>query len=336
MSDLRKRRGIILKRDARAHISRLASQARFDEARMMRGIHTKHAFAIAVAIACALGSSASAHEPDAEEIALGSLVDAELAFAAKSVADGVRVAFLDNFATDGVALSPAPVRIREAWREPPQSADPHAQRLEWKPAQAGVARSHDFGFTTGPYVLSATARPGDKRYGVFFSVWQRDRAGHWQVVLDAGTTNATPVDFAALGQAPRPAHLVQRADAPVSALRARLLAGEANAFGEGPWLSPNAYARLLRTDVRMHRNGSPPLVSRSAVAQALAASLRRVRFEPEGAHVARSGDMAVTYGRYRADDRDDVENDGYYAHLWLRERDGAWRIAYDIALPARR
>jgi hypothetical protein len=45
--------------------------------------------------------------------------------------------------------------------------------------------------------------------------------------------------------------------------------------------------------------------------------------------------MAVTYGRYHANDRDDVEHHAYYAHLWLRERDGAWRIAYDIALPAR-
>jgi ketosteroid isomerase-like protein len=301
----------------------------------MRGVHTMHAFAIAAFIVCALGSGASAHEPDAEEIALGSLIDAELAFAAKSAADGVRVAFLDNFATDGVALSPAPVRIRAAWREPPPNADPHAQRLEWRPAQAGVARSHDFGFTTGPYVLTSTARPGEKRYGVFFSVWQRDRTGRWRVVLDAGTTNATPVDFAALGQAPRPAYVAARRDTAVSALRAQLLAREANGFGEGPWLSPNAYGRLLRADVRMHRNGSPPLVSRGAVAQTIAASLRRVRFEPEGAYAARSGDMAVTYGRYHANDRDDVEHDGYYAHLWLRERDGAWRIAYDIALPAR-
>jgi ketosteroid isomerase-like protein len=315
-------------------VSRIASI--FDEADTMRAVHTMHAFAIALGIVCVLGSRAFAHEPDAEEIALGSLVDAELAFAAQSVADGVRVAFLDNFAADGVALSPAPVRIREAWREPPPNADPHAQRLEWKPAQAGVARSHDFGFTTGPYVLTSSARPGERRYGVFFSVWQRGRAGRWHVVLDAGTTNAAPVDFAALGQAPRPAKFAPHSGTRASALRARLLAREANGFGEGAWLTPNAYARLLRDDVRMHRNGSPPLVSRGAVAQALAASLRRVRFEPQGAYLARSADMAVTYGRYDMNDRDDVEHDGYYAHLWLRERDGAWRIAYDIALPARR
>jgi hypothetical protein len=46
--------------------------------------------------------------------------------------------------------------------------------------------------------------------------------------------------------------------------------------------------------------------------------------------------MRCTCGRDPFDDRDDVEHDGFCAHLWLRERDGAWRIAYDTALPARR
>jgi ketosteroid isomerase-like protein len=256
-----------------------------------------------------------------------------------SVANGMRAAFVENFAADGIALQPAPVRIREAWRAPPHDANAQAVRLGWKPAQAGVAHSHDFGYTTGPYVQTSQAHPGEKRHGVFFSVWERDRAGRWQVVLDAGTASATEVDFAALGPAPRPAYVAPdapRVDARRSALRARLLAFEANGFDAGAWLTPNAYARRLRADVRMHRNGAAPIVSRSAAARELAASVRRIRFLPDGARVARSTDLAVTYGRYRAIDRGDAEHDGYYAHLWMRERDGAWRLAYDIALPARR
>ena len=295
------------------------------------------ALTLALAFASTLAPLAAAHEPDAEEIALGSLVDAELAFAKRATADGVRAAFLANFAPGGVALSPSPVRIREAWRQTPPAYDAHATRLEWKPAQAGVARSHDFGFTTGPYVLTSKARPGEVRRGTFFSVWQRNRAGRWQVVLDAGTTSAGEADFASLGPAPRPAYVARAAAGrEASAERARLLAGEANGFGAGASLTPNTYARLLRDDVRMHRDGSPPRASRAAAARALAETLRRIRFTPQDARVARSGDMGVTYGRYRLTDRDDVEHDGYYAHLWLRERDGAWRIAYDIGLPAQR
>ena len=64
----------------------------------------------------ALGMTASpvrAHEPDSDEMALGSLVDAELAFARMGIERGVRAAFLAHFADDGVVFEPAPVKLRE-------------------------------------------------------------------------------------------------------------------------------------------------------------------------------------------------------------------------------
>jgi len=94
---------------------------------------------------------ARAHDPDATEIALGSLIDAEFAFARMSLEQGIRVAFLANFAADGIVFEPAPTRLHEAWPPRPAPADPLASRLEWQPAQAGVARSGDMGFTTGPF-----------------------------------------------------------------------------------------------------------------------------------------------------------------------------------------
>ena len=70
---------------------------------------------LCIALAHAGMNAAFAHEPDAEEVALGSLVDAELAFARMGVERGVRDAFLANFADDGIAFEPAPVRLRETW-----------------------------------------------------------------------------------------------------------------------------------------------------------------------------------------------------------------------------
>jgi ketosteroid isomerase-like protein len=254
-----------------------------------------------------------------------------------SGSDGVRAAFAANFAPEGVALQPTPVRIAEAWRDARRDADPRDPRLDWKPAQAGVAQSHDFGYTTGPYTLTRAGDTGATRHGVFFSVWQRDPRGRWKVLLDAGTTTQAAVDFAALGAAPRAVHGTFRRAGATRDARARLLADEAQAFGAGAsGLTATAYAKLLRDDVRLHRNGSPPLASRANVARAVALQMRHVVWMPDDARIARSHDMAVTYGRYRETDRDDSVHDGYYAHLWLRDRHGAWRLAYDIALPARR
>ena len=274
-----------------------------------------------------------AHEPDAQEIALGSLVDAELAFAQMASERGVRAAFLANFAADGVALEPAPVRVRDAWTKRPAPADPLALRLDWKPAQAGVSRSHDFGYTTGPYTMSSAADPRNVRHGAFFSVWQRDGAGKWQLIADAGTASSAAVDFVPLGAAPRPAF---SGEPNAEKARRQLLAQEAHGFASGmSGLTPNDYAKLLADDARLYRNGSPPIASRGAIAHAMAERMRRVTWTPIDARVARSADMAVTYGRYRETDRAAIEHDGYYAHLWLRDRSGAWQLAYDVALPAR-
>jgi ketosteroid isomerase-like protein len=277
-------------------------------------------------------STGIAHEPDAEEIALGSLVDAEFAFSRMASEQGVRAAFLANFASDGVALEPAPVRVCEEWPGRPAPSDPRALHLEWKPAQAGVARSRDFGYTTGPYTMWAGVDPRKRRHGAFFSVWQRNAAGKWQVIVDAGIVSPAAVDFVPLGAAPRPAFA---ATADPGNARRHLLANEAHAFGAGAaGLTPNDYAKLLADDARLHRNGSPPIASRGAIARAVAERMRRVTWMPIDARIAKSADMAVTYGRYRETDRASNVAEGYYTHLWLRDRAGRWRLAYDVALPA--
>ena len=302
---------------------------RFTDWRQWSVLGALAAFAIAASVACA--PAACAHEPDAEEIALGSLVDAEIAFARMGWERGVHAAFLANFAPDGVVFEPKPARLRETWGARPAPEDPLAPRLEWKPAQAGVARSHDFGYTTGPYTAWNAAQPDRQRHGVFFSVWQRNAAGKWQVILDAGITTPLAVDSVSLGASPRP-RFEGRSNA-VSERR-RLLAREASGFGaQAAAITPNRYAELLMDDARLHRNGAPPLASRAAIAPEIAHRMRDVTWTPINARVAASCDMAVTYGEYRETDRESMVRRGYYVHLWLRERAGRWRLAYDIALP---
>lgn len=293
------------------------------------------AFALAIAASALLSAiaPAAAHEPDAEEIALGSLVDAELAFARMAGERGVRATFLANFAADGIALEPGPVRVQDAYRTRPAPADPLAVKLDWKPAQAGVARSHDFGYTTGPYTLRIAAQPERVRQGAFFSVWQRDARGRWKVIVDVGIGAPNAIDFSALGASPRPAFAGPSRPA---AARRELLALEANRAGtQRAELTPNDYGKLLADDARLHRNGAPPLASRAAITRAVALGTRSIAWTPIDARIAKSADMAVTWGRYREIDRAANAHDGYYAHLWLRDRAGDWRLAYDIALPAK-
>jgi ketosteroid isomerase-like protein len=274
--------------------------------------------------------SGFAHEPDADEIALGSLIDAELAFARMSLERGIRAAFLANFAPDGIVFEPAPVRLHETWPARPPPADPRALRLEWQPAQAGVAHAGDLGYTTGPFTLTDTTQPGRVRHGVFFSVWQRNAAEVWRVVLDIGIQTVQPFDFVGIGAAPRP-RFVGRAD--LAAQRKTLFDREARPIAaERAKTFAAAYAGLLGPDARLHRDGMPPIAGRAAIGRHIAAAAARITWSPVDVRVAGSADMAVSYGSFRESDHGGQGREGYYAHLWLRDTAGRWRLAYDIAL----
>jgi ketosteroid isomerase-like protein len=286
------------------------------------------AFALLVLVAALLNPPALlAHEPDAEEIALGSLADAELAFARITAERGLSAARRATFATDGVMLDPAPVRVHAAPATDMAGASRTPEpRVTRTPAQAGVSHDHAFGFTTGPTIFSG---PRAQENGVFLAVWQREPRAPWKLTFDARLPTSNPVDFAALGAAPRP-DAQRHASGPRE--RERLLALEADAFGAGATgLTPTRFAQLLRDDVRLYRDGTV-IVSRATVATAIAHRMSRVRWTPLDGRISAAGDMALTYGQYREEARSGAPGQGYYAHLWLRDRAGSWRLAFELAL----
>ncbi len=280
---------------------------------------------IALASLVLIPNVARAHEPDALEIALGTLIDAELAFARLSLEQGIRAAFLANFASDGVVFEPAPVRLHDAWPKRPPPADPKAVRLEWQPAQAAVARSGDMGFTTGPSKLTDSRRPGFVRHGIFFSVWQRDPHHEWKVGIDIGTTTPGAADFVPLGAPPRPTYTGKANNA---AQQTAILAIERRRVD-----TARGYANLLADDARLYRDGMAPMAGRAAAADYVASHASQIEWRPFDVRIAKSGDLAATYGNFVARGGSDGEREGYYVHVWVRDTKGRWRIGYDIVNP---
>jgi hypothetical protein len=153
----------------------------------------------------------------------------------------------------------------------------------------------------------------------------------WRVALDVGITTPGPIDFVPLGSAPRPRYL---GGADVQAQRSAIVAHESRSMviGGGPgW----RYADLLAVDARLHRNGMAPVAGRDAIVRQMMSRAARIQWMPIEVRVAKSGDMAVSHGTLREFDRDSGIREGYYAHLWTRDRAGRWRLTYDIALDAK-
>ncbi|MFN8296498.1 MAG: hypothetical protein U0T69_09905 [Chitinophagales bacterium] len=60
--------------------------------------------------------------------------------------------------------------------------------LSWYPTKAEVSKSKDLGFTFGNWIL--TKVNGDKKYGVYYTVWKKQKDNSWKFIFDGG--NSTP------------------------------------------------------------------------------------------------------------------------------------------------
>ncbi|MFN8282883.1 MAG: hypothetical protein U0U67_06680 [Chitinophagales bacterium] len=61
-------------------------------------------------------------------------------------------------------------------------------KLEWYPTKVEVSKSADLGFTFGNWIL--TKADGSKRYGVYYTVWKKQKDDTWKFIFDGG--NSTP------------------------------------------------------------------------------------------------------------------------------------------------
>jgi ketosteroid isomerase-like protein len=144
------------------------------------------AFGFAMALTLAPGPLAVLADTAARSI--DSLIAAERAFSARSVAKGMRPAFLDFLAEDAVIFRPGPINGMQSWRD--RGEVPGI--LEWGPEFVELSGAGDLGFSTGPWVYRASPDAQEADYGHFITVWRRDAQGEWKAALDCGGSHAKP------------------------------------------------------------------------------------------------------------------------------------------------
>ena len=256
-----------------------------------------------------------------------SLAASELAFAKRSVEQGMRAAFIEYFADDGINFAPDPGNTRARYRARPEAIEPFI--LDWPPAIAAVARAGDLGFTTGPYAITGRAPAvREPAQGMFFSVWRRQPDGDWRVIVDGGAPTRAPVPDAAFGEDPQP--LISIAKAAGAAGQKTLFELEAQPlFGEPA--AANGYAALLADEARLVIGPAPPALGRDAIVALLAERQLKFRWETLAAGVSRSDDLGYSYGRLHLLAARE-KTTGHYVHVWMRDRGGHWRIVAELML----
>ena len=246
------------------------------------------------------------------------LAAAETAFAAQSVREDMRAAFMAHFAPEGLFVRDGWVRARDwlAGRPAPPIV------LDWRPAYVEVAGSGELGLSTGPWKLTPRDKPAAAPgYGQYISVWERKPGAPWRVLLDLGISHPGPALWDA--QLSRRVARSVRPTMPLAEAEQRFQ----RLARDGPRV---AYQAFGANDMRFYRAASPPATTREA-ALASVATDARAAWRVDEVRTAGSGDFGFTRGSVSAAGGEPPT--GYFLRVWRHEPWG-WRIALDVVQPA--
>jgi len=250
------------------------------------------------------------------------VVAAERAFAADGLAMGVQASFLKHSAPEGILFTPEPVLAKAVFAEP----KPKGKPLVWWPLWAGVSRSQDLGFTTGPYTFDG--KPG----GYYFTVWARQPDGAWKWLFDGGPPS-DQTNAAAPGSEVAYARLAAReAGSPAKAMEQVMLAEKALHLAARNDVK-TAYLAAVADDGRIVGSKAPPPTSRAELEAELATRPTSIAFAPLGGSASRAGDLAWTYGAAQWTATDGTAQRAHYVRIWRNDKAG-WRLLFDELLPA--
>jgi ketosteroid isomerase-like protein len=275
---------------------------------------------------------ARAAEPVPAE-AVRAMVESERKFYQTGQEKGTRAAFLAFLADDAVVFRPGPVNGKEAWGKRPETG----LDLIWEPTFAAIARSGDFGYTTGPAKWKANKKEEKfLGYGQFVSIWKKQKDGSWKVALDCGIENPEPTGKPETLRmfVPEDGQQVRTADGRRKALP--LQEAHQKFVDVAKTNSADAALGVAAEELRVYREGSLPAVGKNASAVLLRAKAGKMSFEQFGGDMSHSADLAYSYGKYTLSYDGGGAESGHFFQIWQTDAVGFWKLVVDWqkALPA--
>jgi ketosteroid isomerase-like protein len=259
------------------------------------------------------------------------LATAERAFARYCVEHGLAESWMEFFADDGVIFRPGPVNAKDFYRPRLPTPKPLTSTLDWEPRYGDVSQAGDLGYDYGPWNYVARLPQPEEAHGYFFSIWKKQADGTWKVALDmgAGEVPAATADHVfgkPFTQARQyKSKVPSDSNAPTELRRLtemdRGFAERAKSAG-----ALDAYLALVAVDAKTFQKGRAPAGKDSLRSFIPASKDISLALWPIGGGVAKSSDLAYTYGSYGLLDRALATEKGYYLHMWKRDEAGVWKI----------
>jgi ketosteroid isomerase-like protein len=276
-----------------------------------------------------LATTVMAQEPDSGS-ALFSMREAEQNFAKASVMYGRNAAFVENFADESVIFTDKWITTGKQYSKERKAAP---VVLKWEPEYMDIAKSRDFGFSTGPWEAQEF-RPGTPplSIGYFLTVWKKQADGIWKVILDGGGTTPQKKDHKHGFSFP------VGADKPVlnppllnTGLLTKELTDKENQFllnWEKSQLS-STYTSYLAPHSIMQLSGHLPTTDTDTISSWINHFDKNLSWKISGSGAATSGDMGFTYGLLEMPVKSEVIK-GHYVRIWKKQAGADWKIVMEM------
>jgi ketosteroid isomerase-like protein len=300
---------------------------------MSRLFHTSHAgsrhsrrgwrLCFALVLTCVYSGWSQQVDPN---VAL--LIEEEKAFAAKAEATDVPTAFLAYLDSSGVIFNGegAVNGVAEYSKAPKGGKD----LLKWYPLIAQVSREGDMGFTSGPFQFIAERGQDAVGSGYFFSVWKKNAAGRFKVMLDGGVIHSSDRNHSeAFRRDPEPARSTDydyiSSIAPGKEVNPNPWKAEDAFSSQAQKDADQAYKQFLADEVVLLRNDRPFGKTRADALGTLAQQqIQSYQFIRSGQGISKAGDLAYCFGKAKAA-KGGKTVEGFFTRVWQHRPEG-WKI----------
>lgn len=252
---------------------------------------------------------------------LEKIVETEKAFARFADEKGIKPAFLEFLADDGVMFNPQQVNGKELWRSRPESP----ALLSWYPVFADVSSNGVLGYTTG----EGEYRPQGKTdttvyYSTYATVWRRQPSGNYKAVFDVGITHDKPASSDTNWTSPKTSEKFSEENKPLAANAMSSFYDTATTKG----LS-KAYKSFTADYARFLREGKFPIIGKSGAPTESKKS--KITFG-KGATMQSAGDLGYSMTTYEMKNGDKTTEKGNIIQIW-KLFGGRWQIVLDVFAP---
>ncbi len=276
----------------------------------------RNPYFVAALLLAACSTSVDRNEVRDAGVTPAPVIAAERSFAARALEIGWVQAFREYAAADGQLVGPA--GLVNAQENLALLGDDGGRDLFWAPVFAGIARSGDIGFTTGPVSFDADRAPAIQ----YFTVWRLQADGSWKWIYDGGPgAVAEPGPYLAESAAPQMLPVARGGAGAAAAAVAQVCAIEDSA---------NTAAALrdhLATGAHVYRPGQTRGFGGADAAARMIFPNGEVNYRRLRAEGSAAGDMVFTLGE-ASWESEGASRQGFFARIWQFQAQG-WVIVYD-------